>query len=343
LEETAIDLGTSGSDNVYGWGRIDALSAVNYSIDSMFVDSILYDLSVTGTNSQWTSIDIWVDNNDDGNPDIPQALSNNHLYARIRNIGGEVVSNVEVKFYYADVATIGISGFDPNGDGDPADGNFSYIGSYHIPTIGPRGSDHETGIALANWNIPVPPGDHWCVGVGIVAPNPPNLNEVNTSNNIAFKNFFNIVTSTTTFNFSILPNPLTLTEPFNVEIIKKNIPREAQIELIVNKALENRIMAKKKGIVRIKDPLLDPVNKPLGEKYYEILEKEINYARYLIEDDQAYLNGIISPKGEALPVKLLIRMPEKVKIQNDMLIIINTVDQKNKPLGGLTLFLTKEK
>ena len=197
-----------------------------------------------------------MDNNDDGNPDIPQALSNNHLYARIRNIGGEVVSNVEVKFYYADVATIGISGFDPNGDGDPADGNFSYIGSYHIPTIGPRGSDHETGIALANWNIPVPPGDHWCVGVGIVAPNPPNLNEVNTSNNIAFKNFFNIVTSTTTFNFSILPNPLTLTEPFNVEIIKKNIPREAQIELIVNKALENRIMAKKKGIVRIKDPLL---------------------------------------------------------------------------------------
>ncbi|MEN6310099.1 MAG: S8 family serine peptidase, partial [Acidobacteriota bacterium] len=186
LEETATDLGTTGPDNTYGWGRVDALSAINYTISPA-----AYDLSVTGTTAVWTSTDIWVDSNDDGIEDTPVALSNNHLYARIRNVGGHVVSNVEVKFYYADVSTIGISGFDPNGDGDPADGNFTYIGSYRVPTLGPSGSRHAEAVAMVNWNIPVPPGTHWCVGIGIVAPNPPNSAEANTANNRAFKNFFN--------------------------------------------------------------------------------------------------------------------------------------------------------
>jgi hypothetical protein len=297
----------------------------------------VHDLSVTGTSAVWTSADIWVDNNDDGTPDSPVALSNNHLYAKIRNIGGQVVSNIEVKFYYADVATIGISGFDPDGDGDPSDGNFTYIGSYNVPTLGPSGSNHDEAIALVNWNIPVPPGTHWCVGIGIVAPNPPNVAEVNTSNNTAFKNFFNIITSATAFNFNINPPPKALNEPFAVEFVKKNLPKEAKIELVIDKALEKRIMAKAKGVRKIDEPLLNPNFKPLGEEYFKVLEREIKYFRYEMKDNQAVLSQVVSPRGESIPARIVVRMPEDVKIDKEMLLIINTLNKEGKPVGGLTL------
>lgn len=337
LEETAVDLGIVGPDNVYGWGRIDALAPINYTISTT-----PYDLSVTGTTALWTTTDIWVDNNDDGTPDIPVALSNNHLYARIRNIGGRVVSNVEVKFYYADVATIGISGFDPNGDGDPSDGDFTYIGSYRIPTLGPSGSHHESATALVNWNIPVPTGTHWCVGIGIVAPNPPNALEVNRSNNTAFRNFFDIITSAASFNFNIAPPPRNRLEPFTLEIIKRNLPKDASVELVIDKALERRLISRVDKMRKIDEPLLNPVNKPLGKEYYSILEKEINYVRYEVEGERAILDNIISPKGESIPVKMVIHMPDKAKVKDEMFIIINTLDKNKEAVGGLTLRLIKK-
>ncbi len=335
LEETAVDLGAAGSDNVYGWGRVNALAAINYTIDPT-----PYDLSVTGTNAVWTTTDIWIDNDDDGQPDTPVALSNNHLYARTRNIGGQVVSNVEVKFYYADVSTIGISGFDPNGDGDPADGNFTYIGSYRVPTLGPSGSNHDEGISLVNWNIPVPPGTHWCVGIGIVAPNPPNAPETNKSNNVSFKNFFNIITSDAAFDFKILPPPAAPNKPFGVEFIKRNLPKDAKIELVINKAHEKRVIVNPRSVVKIDEPLLKL--KPLGEEYFKVLEREINYVRYEIEGERAELSGIISPKGEPLPARIIVRMPEKAKVNGEMLLIINTLDKNHKPVGGLTLKIIKK-
>lgn len=334
LEETAVDLGATGPDNTYGWGRIDALAAVNYTIDPT-----PYDLSVTGTSAVWTSTDIWVDNNDDGVPDTPQALSNNHLYARIRNVGGQVVSNVEVKFYYADVATMGISGFDPNGDGDPADGNFTYIGSYRIPTLGPSGSNHDTALALVNWNIPVPPGTHWCVGVGIVASNPPNAPEGNTSNNTAFRNFFDIdipAGGVGGFNFNVLPPPMAPERPFGAEFLKKNLPMEVRVELVIDKALEKRLLVDAEGFKKIDDGVNKP---PIDKAYKEILKKEITYVRYQLEGDRAVLRGIVSPKGEPFLVRIVIRMPEKVEAKKEMLLIINTLDEEQKPVGGLTLRL----
>lgn len=332
LEETSVDLGAAGPDNAYGWGRINALSSINYTLDTT-----AYDTSVTGTSAVWTSSDIWVDNNDDGTPDTPIALSNNHLYANIRNIGGQVVSNVEVKFYYADVATIGISGFDPNGDGDPADGNFTYIGSYNVPTLGPTGSNHAEATAVVNWNIPTPTGTHWCVGIGIVAPNPPNAAEADTSNNTAFKNFFNIITSAATFNFNIQPIPKAPYEPFGVEFIKKNLPKGAEVELIIDKAIAERILLKAEGMRKIENPLIDSTSKPLGREYFKVLEKEIKYVRYEIEGERAFLRNVVSPKGDQIPVKILIRIPDSVEGNKDMLLVINTIDLEGKPVGGIAL------
>jgi subtilisin family serine protease len=332
LEETSTDLGDPGPDNVFGWGRIDALAAINYTINAT-----PYDLSVTGTNQLWTTNDIWIDNNDDGTPDTPQALINNHLYARVRNIGGQVASNVEVKFYYADVSTLGISGFDPNGDGDPSDGNFTYIGSYHVPTLGPQGSRHDTAVAVVNWNIPVPTGTHWCVGIGIVAPNPPNTVEGNRANNTAFRNFFNIITSTAAFNFLIAPPHKAPEQPFSVEFVRKNLPKGVRVELLVDRALDKRLMGAATGFVKVENPLLNPRMKPMGAQFFKALDKEISYVRYMLEGERAVLNRIVSPKGEPLPARLIISSTEKERPRGEMFLIVNTLDGEGKPVGGLTL------
>jgi hypothetical protein len=332
LEETSVDIEEPGPDIKSGWGRINALEAVNYSIDPT-----PYDLSVTGTNALWTTSDIWVDSDDDGIPDTPRALDNNHLYARIRNVGGQVVSNVEVKFYYADVATIGISGFDPNGDGNPDDGNFEYIGSYLVPTIGPIGSRHEEAIAYVHWEIPVPEGTHWCVGIGIVAPEPPNAPESNTSNNTAFKNFFDIIIegNTATFDFEMMPLPYAPTEPFAMELVRKNIPEEVEIEFVIDKKIEKQVIVHSRGVSK-KDWII-PKKRRLSEEYYKELEKHSQFSRYALKGEQVLLDGIVNPKGDPYHARLIIRLPDKFEIKEDMFLIINTLDQKKKPVGGLTL------
>ena len=304
LEETADDLGAAGPDNTYGWGRIDALAAVGYNISST-----PYDLSITGTSGVWTSVDIWVDNNDDGTADTPMALSNNHLYARVKNLGGQVVTNAELKFYYADVSTLGIGGFDPNGDGDPADGNFTYIGSYKVPTLGPSGSDHATAIGLVNWNIPTPPGDHWCVGIGVVAPVPPNAGEADTSNNRAFRNFFNIITSTASFNFNIAPPGEAPRKAFGLEVRADNLPAGSWVELVIDKTIEKQLMAKVEGLVKVKEPLL--TMKPMGKEYMEVLERALPTVRYRLKGNRAVLNNIVSKNGKPYRAKLVVHVPDK--------------------------------
>ena len=336
IEETALDRGTAGPDNAYGWGRIRAVNAIGLAINPA-----AYDLSVTGTSAVWTSSDIWVDNNDDGSPDTPVALSNNHLYTRIRNISGQVVSDVEVKFYYADVSTLGISGFDPNSDGDPADGNFTYIGSYRIPTLGPAGSAHAIAQAVVNWNIPTPTSDHWCVGIGIVAHNPPNAPEVVRTNNTAFKNFFDIITSTNTFDFKICPPQQDPREPFIVEFVRRNLPKDVRLELVVPKAYEERLFNNVDGLKKVNEPLVDRASKPLNERYYQELLREVQYVRYEILDEKSQLRGILNPRGGPIPVRLVVRTPDDMKARDDMLVIVNVYGKEAKPAGGLTLRLIK--
>ncbi len=327
LEETAVELGVPGPDNVYGWGRIDAESAVVYEIDST-----PYDLSVTGTNAVWTTEDIWIENVD----------GVNLLYARVRNIGGQVASRVEVKFYYADVGTIGISGFDPDGDGDPDDGNFTFIGSYAIPTVGPGSSRHGTSIAVVPWDIPKPTGDHWCVGVGVVAPFPPNEPEGNTSNNVAFKNFFDIEIGEG-FAFNIVPPPAAPDRYFEFEMFKKNVPHEAKVQLLFEKAFEDQLIVETLGLSRVHEALLDPRRKPMSEAYFEALESEISHVRYEVIGERAILRRILSRDGRPIPARILVTLPEAVELSDDALVVLSTLDQQGRPVGGLTLRLRKRR
>lgn len=344
LRETAVDLGIAGPDNVYGYGRIDAQAAVNHS----YSNTPVYDLSVTGTNSVWTTVDIWVDNNDDGTPEDPVANNDNHLYARIRNTGGQAVGNVEVKFYYADVGTIGISGFDPNNDGNPDDGNFTYIDSYFVPVIGPSGSSQDTAVAVVKWNVPVPTTDHWCVGIGIVAHDPPNDPETVTTNNRAFRNFFDIVVifnQVNSFDFLVYPHPRFPGDPFDLEVIREGLPNEFDVQLVMDKRIANDWFKKSKGFEIIKKPPLK--NMPIDE------EKAMKRGEFIpafvkLLGKQGILRGIRAPGGKPVRVTAQIRAPGKEEaaqmrvVKENIRLVINAMNEK-EVFGGLTFDIKLEK
>jgi len=338
MRHTAVDLGSAGADNVFGWGRINALAAINYA----YPTAPAYDLSVTGTSAVWTTTDIWVDNNDDGIEDIPNANQDNHLYARIRNTGGQAVGNVEIKFYYADVGTIGISGFDPNGDGDPADGNFIYIGSYSVPVVGPVGTPQGTAVGVVNWNVPVPVTDHWCVGIGIVAPNPPNAPETNLVNNRAFKNFFtiNVVLSQVyAFEFFVYPDPRRPREKFDLEFVRRGLPRDFGIELGVDGRLADRWFKQPEGFDLVRQERLKNLKGDEGLVLQGDGRREQNVR---LTADRGVLRGIVSPDGKPVLVRLLVKAPAKPIYQAsrlraaDQLLVINAANEKGI-FGGLAV------
>jgi len=100
----------------------------------------------------WASPEVYVDNNEDGIIDPPAPGIDNKLFARVRNVGGNNATNVDVDFYYAD-PTLGLL--------FPSTG--TALGSTSVPLIGP-GSSEVAGVL---WNIPNPPPDvdHYCLGV----------------------------------------------------------------------------------------------------------------------------------------------------------------------------------
>ena len=332
IRETAVDLGSAGPDNVFGYGRINALDAINLA----YPGAGAYDLSVTGTSQVWTTTDIWVDNNDDGAEDDPIRNTTNHLYARVRNLGGRAVANVEVKFYFADVGTIGIGGFDPNDDGDPADGNFMYIASYRIPVLGPAGSSQDTAIAVVPWLVPTPTGDHWCVGIGMVAP-PPNAPEANRVNNRAFRNFFNILMALSevrAFEFLVYPNPRGPHDPFDLEFDARRLPPGMQIDFQVDERIAEEWFRKKQGFREVE-------HLPLKNLDYESPLQGAGVPRERVvrlAEGIGRLQGIRVPEGKPVRVRLVLRAPKKLPAapKRDALLVINQrVDEK--AIGGLTL------
>lgn len=327
IEESAVDLPASGlfagPDVNFGWGRVDAPAAFAL----LPIDPTPYDLSITPTGAEWTTIDIWVDNDDDGIEDTPIATSENHLYARVRNRGGQVVGSVQLVFYYADVATIGIGGFDPNGDGDPKDGSFIYIGSYTIPLLGPAGSDHAEAIGLVNWEILLPTSDHWCVGVAALV-NQPNEAEVDISNNIAFRNFFEMLVMTSqNFGFLLTPPPGQENQPFDLVIRRPGVPAEAQLFLRVDEAL---VPAFEEAAIELP-----------GGKHRITRDDSRDFTLFPLEGEVVRFRNIRAPNGESMPISLSVRVPPEVRLPQDARVVLSVHDADDRPAGGLTVNLER--
>jgi len=108
-------------------------------------------------NKFWASPEIYIDNNSDGIIDPPAEGIPNQLFARVRNVGVSMASDVDVDFYFADPG-MGLL--------FPSTGML--IDSDDIPLIAP-GSSEVAGVL---WTIPYPPPtiNHYCLGV--IATNP---------------------------------------------------------------------------------------------------------------------------------------------------------------------------
>jgi subtilisin family serine protease len=162
LEETAINLNGTGQPDVSsGWGLISAKNALNYTLDSS-----PYDLSAGEIRVERTP-----------EPGKPALVS-----ARLKNLGGQVVGNAELRFYFADAESRSVTDLDPNGDGMPDDANFTYIGSWFVPVLGPKGSKHESFEGVVRWTAPATRQKSWWIGVWAL-PGATADKETNPANN----------------------------------------------------------------------------------------------------------------------------------------------------------------
>jgi|GEM_PF-2130637 len=124
----------------------------------------------------WGSWDIWIDNDGDGFRDAPVVGAANNLYARARNDGPGVASNVSIDLYYRNNTT---------GLTYPA--GAPYIGTISGLTILPN----DSASGFVSWTVPPPPDSagHYCIGAVVSAPYDPQTSIfVPQDNNVACVN-----------------------------------------------------------------------------------------------------------------------------------------------------------
>jgi subtilisin family serine protease len=293
-------------NNVRGWGRVDALQAIDH-----IYDPSPYDLTVNNANDLWFTDSIWIDNDNDGKPDDAVAGKTNRIFARIRNIGGQSVGNAEVRFFYADAGTVSADALGTS--------SLRYISSYYAPIIGPSGTSQDSVVATADWLAPVSENgtNHWTLGVDIVAPNPPNKEELDRTNNTAFTNHFDISMfpgEIFTFRFFIHDDPRDPGETFDLEIIRRGLPQDFDVLISL-------------------DDL--PADERVGDAEFA------NKSMKLLAD-KGHLEHISLPDSRPVAARITIHAPEfssldyEPKPQQNQYLVVNAANKRGI-FGGFTL------
>jgi hypothetical protein len=323
-------------NNVRGWGRVDALNAINHDYDRS-----AYDLAISDANDLWLTESIWIDNDSDGRPDEPVVGMTNRVYARIRNIGGLSVGNAEIRFYYTDAGTVSSAGFDAIDSRIPDNGNLRYISSYFVPVIGPHGTSQDTVIAAVDWFVPTSDNgtNHWSLGVDVVGPNPPNKEETNRTNNITFTNHFNITLfpgEIFTFRFFMHGDPRSLNEPFDLEVVRRALSQDFDVQLSLDEVSADKWVERMRGF--------EPVNPVEVAEFPSDVAEYVNKSMKLL-GDRGQLERIALTDGRPVPARIVIRAPEidsldylPAEHQNQYL-VINTANSSGI-FGGLALSIS---
>jgi subtilisin family serine protease len=172
LEETALLIGAA-PNSTSGWGRLDAKKALALTLNDLPV----YDMSVDSLDAHTMST-----------PTLAALKLNKPtlFFAKISNLGGQVVGNAEVRFYFKDAVERGPGHLGSSVGPEPPTANFEYIGSYFIPVLGPAGSKHASATAVVRWKVPKVKNDHWWLGIRVIR-GPINKPEANIGNNIGVK------------------------------------------------------------------------------------------------------------------------------------------------------------
>lgn len=320
-------------NNARGWGRVDALRAVNH-----IYDKSAYDLAIRAADDHWSTESIWIDNNNDGHPDDPVAGMTNRVYARIRNIGGRSVGNVEIKFYYTEAGTIGNGEFGALDYGVPKNGTLRYINSYFVPVIGPGGTSQDTVVGSVDWFIPLSDdgAKHWSLGVDVVGPTPPNNPETNRANNIAFTNHFEITIfpgEIFTFRFFVHGDPGDVNQPFDLELVRSSLSPLFDVQLSLDEVSSEQWVERMRGF--------EPASS------VEIAEFPADVGKYISRSvtllgERGHLQRIALTDGRPVPARIVIRAPPieshyyaPAELQNQYLVV--NVANSTGIFGGLAL------
>ena len=331
LRETAWRF--SDPNDVRGWGRIDALKAVDFRRETF-----VYDLEINKSGILWQTESIWIDNDGDGKPDQPVAGINNRVYARMRNVGGQSVGNAEMRFYYASAGTMGGKGIDNISTVLSDSGVFKYIGSYSAPVIGPARSTQETVTGAVEWFVPHSSENttHWSIAVDLVSPNPPNVEEVDRSNNTAINNFFHIMMvpgQVSTFQFYVHGDPRQIGEPFDLDVIRNRLPLEFDVELSLDEFAADKWVEGMRGF----EPVMPVTLAEFPTDAADNIGKSIS-----LLGDRGQLERITLTDGRPILARMVIRAPEidsgiySDRNTSSHNIVVNTANEHGI-FGGLTL------
>ncbi len=132
----------------------------------------------TPCNNDWVrSLDIWIDNDDDGVIDAPIQGQVNHLYVRNWNIGGPT-TDAKLRCWYVNPSL----GLVFPGSGTPIIDVATSSAELTIPSMGtlapsPGGLGYR---AYFEWNIPTPPPNihHYCIGCVLQNTADPQVSQV---------------------------------------------------------------------------------------------------------------------------------------------------------------------
>jgi serine protease AprX len=331
LRETAWRF--ANPNNVRGWGRVDALQAINH-----YYDPSAYDLAVNSANDQWFADSVWIDNDGDGQADEAVAGKTNRVFARVRNTGAQSVGNAELRFYYTEAGTVSGDGIAAQEGEIPRAGAFRLIGSYFAPVIGASGTTQDTVVGSVDWFIPAAEDgtNHWSIGVDVVSPNPPNEEETNRSNNVALNNQFNVSMfpgEIFTFRFFIHGDPRNPNEAFDLGVVRGGLSQDFDVQLSLDEVSAEKWVERVRGF--------EPVDA------VEIAEFPVDVAQYnnksmKLLGNEGQLERIALTDQRPVLARLTIRAPdfssldyEPMEQQNQVLIVNASND--NGVFGGLAL------
>jgi len=320
-------------NNVRGWGRVDALQAINH-----YYDSSAYDLAISDANEQWFTDSLWIDNDNDGQPDKPVAGVTNRVFARVRNIGAQSVGNAELRFYYTGAGTVSSDGITALNGKIPQGESFHYIGSYFAPVIGANGTSQDTVVGSVDWFIPASEDgtNHWSIGVDVVSPNPPNGEEANRGNNVALNNQFNISMfpgEIFTFRFFIHSDPRNPDEAFDLEVVRGGLSQDFDIRLSLDE------VAAEKWVERVRG--FEPVDADDIAEFPADVAQYVNKSMRLL-GNEGQLERIALTGERPVLARLTIRAPDFGSLdyeptqQQNQILIVNAANGSGV-FGGLAL------
>jgi hypothetical protein len=320
-------------NNVRGWGRVDALQAINH-----YYDRAAYDLAVGDANDHWFADSVWVDNDGDGQSDEPVAGMTNRVFARVRNIGAQAVGNAELRFYYTDAGTVSSDSIVAFKGEIPKTGAFRYIGSYFAPVIGASGTTQDTVVGGVDWFIPASEDgtNHWSIGVDVVSPNPPNREETNRGNNVTLNNQFNVSMfpgEIFTFRFYIHGDPRNPDEAFDLEVIRGGLSQDFDVQLSLDEVTAEKWVERVRGF--------EPVDADEIAEFPADVAQYVNKSMKLL-GSEGQLERIALTGERPVLARLTIRAPDFNSLdyeptqQQNQILIVNAANGSGV-FGGLAL------